>query len=101
MTPPLWVLVTIASLLFGIGAYGVLARRQIIIVLMGVEIMMAAGALLFCGFSRFHGDIGGQVMVMFVMGVAAAEAAVGLAILVLFQRRFGTVDSDDGRLLRG
>ena len=93
--------VLLATVLFAIGVYGVLARRQVIVMLMAIEIMMAAGALLLCGFSRYHLDADGQVLLLFVMAVAAAEAAVGLAILVAFHRRFQTIDADRARSLRG
>ena len=86
--------------LFIIGALGVLLRRNILIVLMGIELMLNAANIMLVAFSRWHGNLDGQVMAMFVIAVAAAEAAVGLAIVVsLFRSRNGA-DVDDLSLLR-
>ena len=73
----------LASILFTIGVMGVLFRRNAIIVFMCIELMLNAVNLLLTAFSTLHGDAGGQVMVFFIMAVAAAEVAVGLAILVM------------------
>jgi NADH-quinone oxidoreductase subunit K len=86
--------------LFTIGMLGVLLRRNVLIVLMGIELMLNAANIALVAFSRMWGDMGGQVLAMFVIAVAAAEAAVGLAIVVsIFRSRTGT-DIDDLSLLR-
>lgn len=86
--------VWLAAILFSIGAMGVMFRRNAIIILMCVELMLNAVNLLFTAFSVMHGDAGGQIMVFFIMAVAAAEVAVGLAILVLMYRNVTSVDID-------
>lgn len=90
----------LAFALFLIGAAGVLLRRNVIIVLMGIELMLNAANLTLVAFSRMWGNTDGQVLAMFTIAVAAAEAAVGLAIVVsIFRSRTGT-DIDDLSLLR-
>lgn len=84
----------LSAVLFCIGVMGVLFRRNAIIILMSVELMLNAVNLLLTAFSVVHNDAGGQVMVFFIMAVAAAEVAVGLAILVLIYRNVGSVDVD-------
>ncbi|MBL7928692.1 MAG: NADH-quinone oxidoreductase subunit NuoK [Bacteroidia bacterium] len=84
--------IMLSALLFSIGAMGVLLRRNAIILLMCVELMLNAVNLLFAAFSVHHADGGGQVMVIFIMTVAAAEVAVGLAIIVMMFRKAGTTD---------
>ena len=82
----------LASLLFCIGVFGVLYRRNAIIVFMSIEIMLNAVNLLFVAFSTYHQDAEGQIFVFFSMAVAAAEVAVGLAILVSVYRNVGSID---------
>lgn len=90
----------LAFALFLIGAAGVLLRRNVLIVLMGIELMLNAGNLVLVAFSRMWGNTDGQVLAMFTIAIAAAEAAVGLAIVVsLFRAKTGT-DIDDLSLLR-
>lgn len=84
--------VVFCTILFCIGVMGVLIRRNAIIVLMCIEIMLNAVNLLLAAFSTAKGDASGQVFVFFIMVVAAAEAAVGLAILVLFYRNTRSTD---------
>ena len=91
----------LSVILFGVGAYGVLARRQLIIVLMSLEIMMTAAALAFLTFSRVHGNTDGQTFVLFTMAVAAAEAGLGLAIVLAYFRTYGGTDSDRARSMEG
>jgi len=87
MVPTSWYLV-LSAVLFAIGAVGVLVRRNIIVVFMAIELMLNAVNLTFVAFARQLGTIDGQVIVFFVMTVAAAEAAVGLAIVIsLFRHR--------------
>ena len=86
--------------LFLIGTIGVLVRRNVLIVLMSIELMLNAANIALVAFSRLWGDMHGQVLAMFTIAVAAAEAAVGLAIVVsIFRARTGT-DIDDLSLLR-
>ena len=88
-------------LLFCIGVFGVLYRRNAIIVFMSIEIMLNAVNLLFVAFSTYHQDAEGQVFVFFSMAVAAAEGAVGLAILVSVFRNLGSIDIDNLKNLKG
>ncbi|HJS46839.1 MAG TPA: NADH-quinone oxidoreductase subunit NuoK [Gemmatimonadales bacterium] len=90
----------LSALLFAIGVLGVVVRRNAIVVFMCVELMLNAVNLSFVAFSRIHG-IDGQVMVFFVMTVAAAEAAVGLAIILAVFRHLRTVDLASVNLLQG
>jgi NADH-quinone oxidoreductase subunit K len=90
----------LSALLFAIGVLGVLVRRNAIVVFMCVELMLNAVNLTFVAFSQVHG-IDGQVMVFFVMTVAAAEAAVGLAIILAIFRHLRTVDLKSVNLLQG
>jgi NADH-quinone oxidoreductase subunit K len=87
--------------LFSIGVIGVLTRRNALILFMCVELMLNAVNLTFVAMSRLHGGTLGQAFVVFVMTVAAAESAVGLAIVIAVFRHFGTVDLDRISLLRG
>ena len=82
----------LSAILFVIGVFGVLSRRNAIIIFMSVELMLNAVNLLLVAFSRMHADTAGQVFVFFSMSVAAAEVAVGLAILVMLFRNMKTVD---------
>lgn len=84
--------VLFCTALFVIGVIGVLIRRNAIIILMSVELMLNAVNLLLAAFSVHHGDPSGQVFVFFIMAVAAAEVAVGLAIIVMIYRNTGSVD---------
>ena len=91
----------LAAMIFTIGAVGVLVRRNVLVMFMCVELMLNAANLTFVTFSRALNDIGGQVIVFFTLVVAAAEVAVGLAIIVaIFRRRRGAT-ADDVRLLKG
>ena len=82
----------LSALLFCIGVLGVLFRRNAIIIFMCIELMLNAVNLMLTAFSTMHGQAGGQVMVFFIMAVAAAEVAVGLAILVLIYNNIRSVD---------
>jgi NADH-quinone oxidoreductase subunit K len=90
----------LSAVLFTIGVIGVLTRRNAIIIFMCIELMLNAVNLTFVALSRFYG-IAGQVFVVFVMTVAAAEAAVGLAIIISLFRHKQTVNIEDINLLRG
>ena len=90
-----------SALLFAIGAVGVITRRNALIVFMCVELMLNAVNLSFVALARMHGSASGQVFVVFVMTVAAAEAAVGLAIIIAVFRHFKSVDLGNVNLLKG
>ena len=90
----------LSAILFGIGVLGVVVRRNAIVLFMCIELMLNAVNLTFVALSQYHG-LSGQVMVFFVMTVAAAEAAVGLAIILAVFRHRQTVDLKDINLLRG
>lgn len=91
----------LSVLLFSIGVFGVLYRRNAIIVFMSIEIMLNAVNLLFVAFSTYHQDAQGQIFVFFSMAVAAAEVAVGLAILVAIFRNTGSIDVANLKNLKG
>jgi NADH-quinone oxidoreductase subunit K len=101
MTPvPInWYLI-LAAIIFTIGAVGVLVRRNVIVIFMSIELMLNAVNLVFVAFSRQLHSMDGQVVVFFVMTVAAAEAAVGLAIIISVFRNRQTVNADELNLLR-
>lgn len=98
---PLSHYVFLSTLLFCIGVIGVLSRRNAIIILMCVELMLNAVNLLLAAFSSYHSDPAGQVFVFFIMAVAAAEVAVGLAILTMIYRNTGTIDINFLNKLKG
>lgn len=87
--------------LFAIGSYGVLARRNLLIVLMSLELMLNGVNVTLVAFGRLFDNASGQVFVLMVMAVAAAEVAVGLAIVISLFRTKQTVDTNDLRSLRG
>ncbi len=91
----------LSILLFTVGAIGILFRRSTIIMLMSVELMLAAANLLLAVFSVYYQDTSGQVFVIFSMAVAAAEVAIGLAILVAIYRNIGSIDIDKLKNLKG
>jgi NADH-quinone oxidoreductase subunit K len=92
----------LSALLFAISMAGIfLNRRNVIIVLMAIELMLLAVNLNFIAFSRYLGDMAGQVFVFFILTVAAAESAIGLAILVLLFRNVGSIDVEDLDTLKG
>ena len=91
---PLMWYVWLSTILFSLGVMGVLYRRNAIVIFMCVELMLNAVNLLLVAFSRFHNDAGGQVFVFFIMAVAAAEVAVGLAILMTVFRNTKSTDID-------
>ena len=85
---PLGQYLVVSAVLFGLGTAGVFMRRNMITILLSIEIMLNAVNLSFVAFGRFNGDVNGQIITFFVMTVAAAEAAVGLAIIIaLFRHR--------------
>jgi NADH-quinone oxidoreductase subunit K len=101
MSVPAPYFLALSAVLFTLGTAGVLVRRSALIVFMSVELMLNAVNLTLVTFARLHGAVDGQVLVFFVLVVAAAEVVVGLAIIVDVFRSRDTVDIDDVDLLRG
>ena len=102
MAIPLAHYLTVAAILFTLGIFGIfLNRKNVIIILMSIELMLLAINLNFVAFSAYLGDLAGQVFAMFVLTVAAAEAAIGLAILVVYFRNRGSIEVEDINLMRG
>jgi len=99
MVPVQWYLL-LAAVLFGIGLVGVLIKRNALIIMMCIELMLNAANLTFLAFARQQGNVGGHAIAFFVIAVAAAEAAVGLAIVIAIYRTRGSVNVDDVRELR-
>jgi NADH-quinone oxidoreductase subunit K len=91
-TVPLNHYIILSAAIFSIGVIGVLIRRNAIVIFMSVELMLNAVNLLLTAFSVYHGDASGQVFVFFIMALAAAEVAVGLAIIVMIYRNTNSVD---------
>jgi NADH-quinone oxidoreductase subunit K len=93
---------TVAAILFVIGIFGLfLNRKNVIILLMSIELMLLSVNINLVAFSSFAGDLVGQVFTLFVLTVAAAEAAISLAILVSFFRNRGTIAVEDVNLMKG
>lgn len=90
----------VSAILFAIGTVGVLTRRNAIVIFMCVELMLNAVNLTFIAFSRYLGVIDGQVFVFFIMTVAAAEAAVGLALMIAFYKNRESIDVEDVNLMK-
>jgi NADH-quinone oxidoreductase subunit K len=91
MSAPLNAYVMLSALLFAIGFFGVLLRRNTLVIFMSLELMLVASTLALAAFSQFNGSIDGDVFVFFILTVAAAEVAVGLAIIVALFRQRQTV----------
>ena len=93
---------TVAAILFTLGIFGIfLNRKNVIVILMSIELMLLAVNINLVAFSAFHGDLVGQIFAMIVLTVAAAEAAIGLAIVVVYFRNRGTIDVAEIDLLKG
>ena len=93
---------TVAAILFTIGVFGIfLNRKNVIVILMSIELILLAVNINFVAFSAFLGDLTGQVFALFVLTVAAAEAAIGLAILSVYFRNRGTIAVEDINLMKG
>jgi NADH-quinone oxidoreductase subunit K len=102
MAIPLAHYLTVAAILFTLGIFGIfLNRKNVIIILMSIELMLLAVNLNLVAFSVYLGDLAGQVFAMFVLTVAAAEAAIGLAILVVYFRNRGSIEVEDINLMKG
>ena len=99
---PLAQLLTLSAVLFAIAVAGVfLNRKNLILLLMCVELLLLAANFNFIAFSRYLGDPNGQIFVFFILTVAAAESAIGLAILVVLFRERGTIEVEDINTLKG
>jgi NADH-quinone oxidoreductase subunit K len=90
----------VSAILFAIGTIGVLTRKNVIVIFMCIEMMLNAVNLTFVAFSRHLGNLDGQVFVFFIMTVAAAEAAVGLALIIAFFNNKESLDVDDINLMK-
>ena len=102
MAIPLAHYLTVAAILFTLGIFGIfLNRKNVIIILMSIELMLLAINLNLVAFSAYLGDLAGQVFAMFVLTVAAAEAAIGLAILVVYYRNRGSIAVEDINMMKG
>ena len=86
MTVPVGMLLSLSAILFGIGMFGFLARRNIILMLISIEVMLNAVNLSLAGFSRYFDDLRGQILALFVIAVAAAEVGVGLGLVIALNR---------------
>ena len=93
---------TVAAILFTLGVFGIfLNRKNVIVMLMSIELMLLAVSINFVSFSVFLSDLVGQAFAMFVLTVAAAEAAIGLAILMVYFRNRGTIAVEDINMMKG
>ena len=90
----------LSGIVFSVGLVGVMASRNVIKVLLSLELLLAASNLSFVAFSKFNGDYAGQLIVFFVILVAAAEIAIGLAIIVLMYRHLSTIQADELRAMK-
>lgn len=97
---PLSYYILLSGILFSIGVLGFLVRRNVIVIFMSVELMLNAANLALIAFAREMGALSGQIIVFLVMTVAAAEAGVGLAIIMLFYRNRKSANVDDGNLMK-
>ena len=97
---PLDYYLVLSAVIFAIGVAGVIVRRNVIIILMSIELMLNAVNLTFLAFARFFGSMDGQVIVFFVMTVAAAEAVIGLAIIISLFRHRRSLDPQEMQLLK-
>ena len=93
--------IALSAVLFTIGAIGVLIRRNAIIIFMSIELMLNSANLAFVAFARFYGSLNGQIFVFFVMAVAAAEVAVGLALIVTIFQAKQNINVDDMNSMKG
>jgi NADH-quinone oxidoreductase subunit K len=90
---PLYHYLVVSTILFGIGTYGLLRTRNAVKILMCIEIMLNAANINLVAFSRYTGEMSGQVFVTFSISIAAAEAAIGLAIILVIYRIYSTIDA--------
>jgi NADH-quinone oxidoreductase subunit K len=98
---PLQAYLVLAALVFAIGVFGVLTRRNAVGILLGIELMLNAVNINLVSFARFRADVGGLVFTMFTIAITVAEVAVGLAIVIAIFRARRTIEADHLDLLRG
>ncbi len=91
----------VSAILFSIGLFGVLSRKNVLMMLLSIELILNSANLSFVAFSSYHGDLSGQVVVFFTMIVAAAEVTVALAVVVLLYRKTQSTDVDKLDTLKG
>ena len=91
----------VGAILFGIGMIGFMSRRNLIVMFLCTELMFQGVAINFIAFGHFHGNMGGQAFVIFLLVIAAAEASLALGLVVLLYRQRGTLDADAWRELKG
>ena len=96
----LWHYLAVAAVLFGIGLVGFLTRRNLIVMFLCAEMMLQAVAINLVAFARYHGNLQGQVFVLFIVAVAACEAAIALALVLALYRRGKTLDASDWQSIR-
>ena len=103
MTPeiPLWHFMAVSAVLFSIGVLGVLIRREAIIIFLSIELMLNAANLALVAFARYWAALSGQVLAIFIMSIAAAEAAVGLGVMIALFRNKETLNMDDINIMKG
>ena len=90
----------LSALLFSIGLIGIMTRRNVLMILLCIELMFNAANLAFVAYARAWGDLSGQLIVFFIVTVAAAEVTVGLAIAILMSKRLSTLNADEARSLK-
>lgn len=100
MTVTLWHFLAVAAALFGIGLVGFLTRRNLITMFLCAEMMLQGVAINFVAFARYHGNLQGQIFVLFILAVAACEAGVALALFLALYRRRRSLDASDWQELR-
>ena len=98
---PLSAYLVLAALVFAIGLFGVLTRRNAVGILLGIELMLNAVNINLVAFARFHGDLAGLIFTLFTIAITVAEIAVGLAIVIVIFRVRRTIEADHLDLLRG
>jgi NADH-quinone oxidoreductase subunit K len=100
MVPVSWYL-ALGAALFGIGMVGVLVRRNVLVMLMSVELMINAVNVNFVAFANLHGQYSGLVLALFVIGIEAAELGIALAVILAYHRHRERLDADDATVLKG
>ena len=91
----------LASILFAIGLVGVIRRKNLLMLFFATEIMLNAANIVFAAISSYHNDLTGQIFAFFIIAVAASEVAVGLGLLILLYKKYGSLDLDDYTMLKG
>ena len=91
----------LASILFAIGLVGVIRRKNLLMLFFATEIMLNAANVAFAAISSYHHDLSGQMFAFFIVAVAASEVAVGLGLLILMYKKYGSLDLDDYTMLKG